>query len=212
MTLSEIIYEKPRHLPADKAQEVIGFIDFLLKKSESGSQSVDERLAALTPEQREAYDYLDKIHIDWNGKPIADREEANVAAERAFADSNIVLYALDADQQKRYIAWNLLFSKPCISLQVLNECSNVLNRKRQWAVEDVAEALDKVLRFASVEPSGTATVCLAWILPARYRFSYYDSLFIAAALAAGCTTLYSEDMQHGQVIDGRLTITNPFLK
>lgn len=135
-----------------------------------------------------------------------------LAAERAFVDSNIVLYALDADLRKRDIAWNLLFSKPCISLQVLNECSNVLSRKRQWAIEDIATTLDKVLRFVNVEPSDIATVRSAWVLQARYQFSYFDSLILSVALAAGCTTLYSEDMQHGQVIDGRLTITNPFLK
>jgi predicted nucleic acid-binding protein len=43
----------------------------------------------------------------------------------------------------------------------------------------------------------------------RYRYSFYDSLIIAAALEAGCTRLYSEDLQHGQRIE-RLTIVNPF--
>jgi hypothetical protein len=76
MTLSEMIYEKSRHLPEDKAQEVIDFIDFLLKKTDV-SKLADECLLPLTPEQREAYDYLDKIRIDRRGKPIADREEAN---------------------------------------------------------------------------------------------------------------------------------------
>ncbi len=45
----------------------------------------------------------------------------------------------------------------------------------------------------------------------RYRFSYFDSLILASALTANCQILYSEDLQHGQVIDGRLTIINPFL-
>jgi len=77
--------------------------------------------------------------------------------------------------------------------------------------DEVAEALERLLRFVTVEPSDVATVRSAWKLHARYRFSYYDSLVIAAALSAGCTTLYSEDMQHGQVIDGRLTVINPFI-
>ncbi len=133
------------------------------------------------------------------------------AVERVFVDSNIVLYALDADQQKHEIAWNLLFTKPYISLQVINECSNVLNRKRQWPAEDVAQTLERILQFVTVESTDIATVRCAWKLQAGYRFSYYDSLIIAAALAADCSTLYSEDMQHGQVIAGRLTISNPFL-
>jgi predicted nucleic acid-binding protein len=45
----------------------------------------------------------------------------------------------------------------------------------------------------------------------RYRFAWYDSLIIAAALAAGCYILYTEDMQHGQVINGKLTLLNPFV-
>lgn len=43
----------------------------------------------------------------------------------------------------------------------------------------------------------------------RYGFSYYDSLIVAAALDAGCKTLYSEDLQHGQQVEG-LTIVDPF--
>ncbi len=131
-------------------------------------------------------------------------------ANNTFLDSNIVLYALDIDITKRDIAWKLLLGMPCISLQVLNECSNVLNRKRQWSAEEVAKTLGHLLAFVRVEPTDVATVRSAWKLQARYRFSYYDSLIISAALAGGCSTLYSEDMQHGQVIEGRLTIIDPF--
>jgi predicted nucleic acid-binding protein len=46
----------------------------------------------------------------------------------------------------------------------------------------------------------------------RYGFSFYDSLIISSALQSGCTVLYSEDMQHGQKIDGQLLISNPFLE
>jgi predicted nucleic acid-binding protein len=44
----------------------------------------------------------------------------------------------------------------------------------------------------------------------RYRFSFYDALIVAAALESGCTTLFSEDLQDGQVIDQTLTVRNPF--
>lgn len=46
-------------------------------------------------------------------------------------------------------------------------------------------------------------------IQSRYRFAYYDALIVAAALDAGCATLYSEDLQDGQHIDG-LTIIDPF--
>jgi predicted nucleic acid-binding protein len=44
----------------------------------------------------------------------------------------------------------------------------------------------------------------------QYGYSTYDSLILAAALASSCESLYSEDMQHGQIIRGKLTIVNPF--
>ncbi len=48
-------------------------------------------------------------------------------------------------------------------------------------------------------------------LAQRYGFSHYDSLIVATALQADCTVLYSEDLQHGQLIGGKLEIINPFL-
>jgi len=133
-------------------------------------------------------------------------------AERlAFADSNIVLYALGDEPLKRQVAWRILFQSPVISVQVLNECSNVLIKKRKVDKSKVRATLEDVLQFASVEAIGLPTVEAAWTLMDRYRFSYFDSLILASALMADCQILYSEDMRHGQVIDGQLTIVNPFL-
>lgn len=47
-------------------------------------------------------------------------------------------------------------------------------------------------------------------IAARYKISFYDAVMIAVALANGATTLYSEDMHDGLLIDGKLTIINPF--
>jgi predicted nucleic acid-binding protein len=47
-------------------------------------------------------------------------------------------------------------------------------------------------------------------LRSQQAFSYWDSLIVSAALEAGCTLLYSEDMQHGQLVEGQLRIINPF--
>jgi predicted nucleic acid-binding protein len=49
-------------------------------------------------------------------------------------------------------------------------------------------------------------------IAARLHYQLYDAMIIAAALEAGCVTLYSEDLQHGQVIERRLTIRNPFAR
>jgi predicted nucleic acid-binding protein len=133
------------------------------------------------------------------------------AEQRAFIDSNIVLYALGTDTVKQQAAWRVLFQFPLISVQVLNECSNVLIKKRKIDKSLVRSTLQDILKFVSVEAIGMPIVETAWILLDRYRFSYFDSLILASALTADCQILYSEDLQHGQVIDGRLTIINPFL-
>lgn len=133
------------------------------------------------------------------------------AEQRAFIDSNIVLYALGTEIPKQQAAWRVLFQFPLISVQVLNECSNVLIKKRKIDKSLVRSTLQDILKFVSVEAMGMPIVETAWILLDRYRFSYFDSLILASALTANCQILYSEDLQHGQVIDGRLTIINPFL-
>jgi len=67
--------------------------------------------------------------------------------------------------------------------------------------------LETTCRVEIVTP---ATMQRALDIAGRYGFSWFDRLVVAAALEAGCDTLYTEDMQHGQVIDGKLTVTNPF--
>jgi predicted nucleic acid-binding protein len=66
------------------------------------------------------------------------------------------------------------------------------------------------LRESRLHPLLISTLLVALDIAARYGFSHYDSLIIAATLESDCMTLYSEDLQHGQVIDQRLTIINPF--
>ena len=75
MALSDIIYQKSKQLPDDKAQAVIDYIDMLIKKEQN--QEYIKKITQLTQEQRKAFSYLQSIKIDWQGKPIADREQAN---------------------------------------------------------------------------------------------------------------------------------------
>ena len=77
MNLSEVIYQKSCHLSDDKAQEVLDFIDFLLRRTEQSETAETMVLSNMSPEQRDAFLYLDKVRIDWAGKPITDRDEAN---------------------------------------------------------------------------------------------------------------------------------------
>ena len=96
-------------------------------------------------------------------------------------------------------------------MSIYNECSNVLIKKRKIDKSLVRSTLQDILKFVSVEAIGMPIVETAWMVLDRYQFSYFDSLILASALTANCQILYSEDLQHGQVIDGRLTIINPFL-
>ena len=100
----------------------------------------------------------------------------------------------------------------CISHHVVQEFLNVVTRKNTVAVDTagVASYLESVLLpLMKVVPSG-ALFHAALAVQGRWQFSFYDSLIVAAAKEAGCQRLLTEDMQHGQVIDG-LRIENPFL-
>ncbi|KHD08450.1 hypothetical protein PN36_06630 [Candidatus Thiomargarita nelsonii] len=128
-----------------------------------------------------------------------------------FADSNVLIYAVDVDSPKKQIAIPLLLTGPLISTQVVNECSNVLRKKFQLDYTRIAEIIDNYLKTVTVVPVTMQTINIAWKMGEKYGYSYYDSLVIASALENDCTIFYSEDLQHGQVIENRLRIENPFL-
>jgi predicted nucleic acid-binding protein len=96
-----------------------------------------------------------------------------------------------------------------ISVQVLNEFASVATRKYAVEIAKIREILSVVRVVCAVKPLEVETHELGLELAERYRYSIYDSMIVAAALRAGCSTLFSEDFQDGQKID-RLTIVNPF--
>ena len=65
--------------------------------------------------------------------------------------------------------------------------------------------------FSLLAHIGVETIQHAIKLKGKYHYSYFDSLAIATAFEAGCSVLYSEDLQHNQKMEGKLTIINPFL-
>mgnify|MGYP002777869370 CR=1 FL=1 len=130
-----------------------------------------------------------------------------------FLDSNIAIYAhTNLDLAKQAIAQRLVNRPDClISTQVCSEFANALRKKFKLDWPAIQLLLDNLLMNAPVHVNTPETIRQATGIAHRYGFSFYDSLIIAAALETGCTTLYSEDLQHGQVIDGKLEIQNPFL-
>lgn len=129
-----------------------------------------------------------------------------------FADTNVVVYALGATDPRKDRAIDLLAGAPVISTQVLNEFVAVLRRKRLLADDKITTAVDDVVRWCRVVTVEMIHIKSALDLMIKYQLSYYDALIVATALEAACVTLYSEDMQHGQIFEGRLQVINPFLE
>lgn len=130
-------------------------------------------------------------------------------AER-FVDTNVLLYLLSADAAKADRVEETLAAGVTISVQVLNEFAAVALRKLGMTVAEVRDALEPIMAICEVLPITVETHQRGLQIAERYRFSIYDAFIIAAALNAGCSTLYTEDLQDGQVIDDALTIRNSF--
>ena len=136
---------------------------------------------------------------------------AAVAGSLAFADSNVMLYLQSNDVRKADIAERLIKRRLTLSVQVLNEIANVARRKFSMSWPEVADVLDGLRACSDVRPLTVEVHQRALALVQRHSFAWYDALIVASALDAGCTTLFSEDMQHGLVVDRTLKIRNPFL-
>lgn len=133
-----------------------------------------------------------------------------MSAVSAFYDTNILRYLLASDTAKADWAEGALGAGGVISVQVLNEFSAVARRKPGMSIGEVREVLASIRAVGWVEPLTEQTHDLGRQIPERHGFSVYDAMIIAAALLAECSILYSEDLQHGQVVAKRLTIGNPF--
>ncbi len=128
-----------------------------------------------------------------------------------FADTNIVVYAVGQDSDKRTKARQILAQGVMVSSQVINETVSVLTRKQGANITAAHEVAESLLELCEVIPVDENTIREAIRLVRRYKLSHWDSLIVAAALLTGCEKLYSQDMQHGQIFDEQLEVINPFL-
>lgn len=137
-----------------------------------------------------------------------------------FIDTNVWVYALleaRNDDGKQQTALKLLRTLPAtvstyVSAQVINEFHWTLTRKYRLD-EDVVfdKAINGIAAFATaVIPLELGTYLEASNIRKRYNLSFWDSLIVASALLAGCTTLFTEDLNHGMIVDKKLHIVNPF--
>jgi predicted nucleic acid-binding protein len=129
----------------------------------------------------------------------------------SFFDSNVLVYIASGDAAKADQAEAAVAAGGAISVQVLNEITNVARRKMKMSWADTHTFLDTLRGLLTVYPLTVEVHETGLRLAQRYGFSLYDAMIAASALDAGCDTLWSEDMQHGMALDEGLRIVNPFL-
>ena len=141
-------------------------------------------------------------------------------ADTVFLDTNIFVYAfLLSEPRKRAKAVELIETclgsgQGCISYQVVQEFANVARKKfaTRLSADDCKAFIDAAMQPLNKVTSSTALIHTALDLQEELKYSFYDCVMLAAALQAGSSTLYSEDLQYWQLVRGTLRVVNPFLE
>jgi predicted nucleic acid-binding protein len=133
--------------------------------------------------------------------------------DNVFIDTNIFVYLYSEDESaKQSVALNILEKLNCItSTQVLNEFCSVCLKKLKIPNHIVQLAVEEIIENCEICFIDMEVIKKALMINDKYDYSYYDSLILASAVFNDCKYLYSEDMQHNQLIEGTLKIVNPFL-
>ena len=138
--------------------------------------------------------------------------------DKYFLDTNIFVYSFNSGEKKKQKVSLELISNAldkqigCISYQVVQEFLNVATRKfvKPLSIPDCIRYLNSVFEPLCVVYPSIELYNQALEISERWQYSFYDSLIITAAINSECSTLYTEDLHHGQKIKN-LTIVNPFL-
>jgi predicted nucleic acid-binding protein len=128
----------------------------------------------------------------------------------SFFDTNVLVYIASSEPAKADQAEAMIGNGGAISVQVLNELTNVARRKMRMSWQDTRALLSLLRDLLTVHSNDVEAHETGLALAERYNLSIYDAMIAASALHADCDTLWSEDMQHGLVLDDRLRILNPF--
>ncbi len=135
---------------------------------------------------------------------------------KCFLDSNVWLYALsDQEEKRKKKAENLIEKNKkqiCLSTQVINEVC--LNLKRKTIIDErgIGNLISSFYLNYEVVELNEEILLKASDLRSRYSISFWDGLIVASALAANAEILYSEDMQNGLMVENKLKIVNPFIE
>ena len=140
--------------------------------------------------------------------------ETNSTPGKAFLDTNILIYMYSNDEPEKQAAASELVSDEdseyVISTQVIGEFINILSRKLGYDIPVIKVAIDDFRDNFDVVLIGADCIDNALSIMGKYGFSYWNSMIISSALKAECSVLYSEDLQHNQLIEENLRIVNPF--
>jgi predicted nucleic acid-binding protein len=128
----------------------------------------------------------------------------------SFLDTNVLVYAVFDEAGKAERAEQIIAGGGTISVQVLNEFTNVARRKMRLSWHETRGLLTTLRGLLSVVPVTVESHATGLILAERFSLSVYDAMIVAAASLSDCDTLWSGDMEDGLLIDGALRIVNPF--
>jgi predicted nucleic acid-binding protein len=135
--------------------------------------------------------------------------------ENVFIDTNIFIYAYTQDEEYKYeissdlLRENVTRENIVVSVQVINEFYSIMT-KYKHSHKQIEKYLKEIAEQVKVNPLNLRTIERCLLIKEKYYYSWWDSLILTSALESNCSILYSEDLQHGQVIEGSLKIVNPF--
>lgn len=136
-------------------------------------------------------------------------------SDKVLLDTNLWVYLYSKDPVDKYEKVNTLLSSHIVSLivstQILGELYNVLLKKKFRTQAQAQEIISQLIAGFDITETFATYVIEAIKINSRYGYFYWDSLLVSTALLNHCSILYSEDMQHNQLIEGKLRIINPFV-
>lgn len=144
------------------------------------------------------------------------KESKQVQQGKIFLDSNILVYFIDEhDSKKQKIAEKLIknsveMKTGVLSTQSLQEFYSVVTRKSLCSKEQAKTIVEKFKNTLPITQISVSHILKAIDISIQTQFSFWDSLIVSAAHSSGCVIVYSEDMNHNQLVNG-VKIINPFI-
>ena len=137
-----------------------------------------------------------------------------MAAERYTFDTNILFYSIDARNADKHVCARRIIGladsrRILVLLQTLGELANAVSKRSPHLLPQTENLIHIASSMFGVVPMEFDDIVEALLIHGQHKFQFWDSVLWATARRAGCTMLFSEDMQDGRTIGG-VTIRNPF--